>query len=355
MGWNWKNKKGSVMGSVNGAFIGDDARSHMSGYSLNKAGGMNLMRSRSLAEGQSQRAMSAMSGRYLSSHPLHHLNGNLNQLINSLTNSLIPFQSFYIIGENINQLGMNGMMGSINGLAGMPGMPGMPAMPVQPPPVQPVVAQSQSSESIAESTPDSIYTPPPTTPASTYIPPPPTPPPTQPVIIATPESTYIPPPPTPPPTQPVIAPTPESLYIPPPPTPAPLPPPVQPVVVPEPETLYLPPPPPTQPVIIATPAPLPPPVQPQSTYIPPPPPAVAAQTIDYGQCGVSRPVFQGNGDEAVLGQFPWHALILHSNGSMVCSGALVTDKRVVTSSHCVHGYFILDFSPEKRALLTDLN
>jgi len=91
-------RPGSVMGSVNGAFIGDDARSHMSGYSLNKAGGMNLMRSRSLAEGQSQRAMSAMSGRYLSSHPLHHLNG------------------------------MNGMMGSINGLAGMPGMPGIPGM-----------------------------------------------------------------------------------------------------------------------------------------------------------------------------------------------------------------------------------
>ena len=64
------------MGSVNGGFIGDDARSHVSGYSLNKGSGMNLMRSRSLAEGQSQRAMSAMSGRYLSAHGLHHINGN---------------------------------------------------------------------------------------------------------------------------------------------------------------------------------------------------------------------------------------------------------------------------------------
>ena len=61
---------GSVMGSVNGGFIPDDARSHVSGYSLNKAG-VNLARSRSLADGQSQRSMSAMSGRYLPPHGLH--------------------------------------------------------------------------------------------------------------------------------------------------------------------------------------------------------------------------------------------------------------------------------------------
>ena len=57
---------GSVMGSVNGGFIPDDLRSHVSGYSLGKAG-VNLVRSRSLADGQSQRSMSALSshGRYL--------------------------------------------------------------------------------------------------------------------------------------------------------------------------------------------------------------------------------------------------------------------------------------------------
>lgn len=76
------------MGSVNGGFIGDDARSQVSGYSLNKGSGMNLMRSRSLAEGQTQRAMSAMSGRYLSSHGLHPMNGNSHSLIRLIARSL---------------------------------------------------------------------------------------------------------------------------------------------------------------------------------------------------------------------------------------------------------------------------
>lgn len=62
------------MGSVNGGFIPDDARSHVSSYSMHansKGQPVNLVRSRSLADGQSQRSMSQMSGRYLPSHGLH--------------------------------------------------------------------------------------------------------------------------------------------------------------------------------------------------------------------------------------------------------------------------------------------
>ena len=53
------------MGSVNGGFIGDDSRSHVSGYSMNKASvngsGVNLIRTRSLVDGQG-RSISALSG-----------------------------------------------------------------------------------------------------------------------------------------------------------------------------------------------------------------------------------------------------------------------------------------------------
>jgi len=222
--------------------------------------------------------------------------------------------------------------------AGMP-MPGMSVKPAtpSPPPVQPVVvpSPSQSAPSIVKcrqdqqclpqhlcSTSTPQYSPQQLTtcrnPSSGKIGVCCKGAPTQPVVIAEPESTYIPPPPTP---APVVIPEPESSYIPPPPTPAP-------VVIPEPETSYIPPPPTSAPVVIP---------EPESAYIPPPPPAAAAQTIDYGQCGISRPVAHGSRDEVVLGQVPWHALILLRNGSMVCSGALVTDKRVITSFHCVHG------------------
>ena len=64
------------MGSVNGGYIQDDARSHVSGYSISKAGA-NLVRSRSLADGQSQRSMSAMSGRYILTHNLHGIPINM--------------------------------------------------------------------------------------------------------------------------------------------------------------------------------------------------------------------------------------------------------------------------------------
>lgn len=103
------------------------------------------------------------------------------------------------------------------------------------------------------------------------------------------------------------------------------------MVYPAPAEEYLPPPPPTQPVVALP--------EQETYYVAPPPPAAAAQTVDYGQCGLSRPATQVGhvAGQAVLGQFPWHALIMQSNGSMTCSGALITDKMVVTSFHCVRG------------------
>ena len=80
------------MGSVNGGYIADDARSHVSGYSLNKSG--QLMRSRSLAEGQPQRAMSAMSGRYLASGlPLNAMMGTSSMGLTGLGMSAMPGMS----------------------------------------------------------------------------------------------------------------------------------------------------------------------------------------------------------------------------------------------------------------------
>ena len=87
-----------------------------------------------------------------------------------------------------------------------------------------------------------------------------------------------------------------------------------------PDTAYLPPPLP-EPVVVA----------------PEPAPPAAAQTVDVTQCGVSRPLTATNDGSAVLGEYPWHALILQANGSLTCSGALVTDKMVLTSFHCVRG------------------
>ncbi|EFX85180.1 hypothetical protein DAPPUDRAFT_313807 [Daphnia pulex] len=125
--------------------------------------------------------------------------------------------------------------------------------------------------------------------------------------------------------------------------PPPPPPTVQPVVVAPPDLSYLPPPPPPAVTILPPPPPpvtiLPPPVQPvvDQSYVPPPPPVPAAQVLD-NQCGISRPMSQllGTG-EAAPGEFPWHAMVAHVNGSMTCSGALIGQKFVATSFHCVQG------------------
>ena len=102
-----------------------------------------------------------------------------------------------------------------------------------------------------------------------------------------------------------------------------MPPPPPPAIAPPPVTIL--PPPPVQPVLV------------EQTYVPPPPPPAASQVLD-NQCGISRPVSQllGNG-EAALGEFPWHAMVAHVNGSMSCSGALIGQKFVATSFHCVQG------------------
>lgn len=107
--------KGSVMGSVNGGFIADDARSHVSGYSMNKSanGGVNLLRSRSLIDGPTQRSVSAMSGRGPSYLPpgLHHgMSGAMGHHLSAM---------------GLGPLGMAGMGGSMNAMAGLPTLSGM--------------------------------------------------------------------------------------------------------------------------------------------------------------------------------------------------------------------------------------
>lgn len=108
---------GSVMGSVNGGFIADDARSHVSGYSVNKsANGANLLRSRSLIDGQAQRSVSAMSGRGASYLPpgLHHSGmGPMGHPLSGLH------------GLGLSPLGMAGLSGSMSAMAGLPTLSGM--------------------------------------------------------------------------------------------------------------------------------------------------------------------------------------------------------------------------------------
>lgn len=100
------------MGSVNGAFVADDARSHVSGYSMNKsAAAGNLIRSRSLIDGQSARSVSAMSGRGGAYLPpaMHH--AGLGQHLG--------------MGMGLGGLAMPGLGGSMNAMAGLPTLTGM--------------------------------------------------------------------------------------------------------------------------------------------------------------------------------------------------------------------------------------
>lgn len=97
------------MGSVNGGYIADDARSHVSGYSMNKASG-NLMRSRSLIDAQSQRSVSALSGRggaYLPPAMHSGLGAHLG------------------LGMGLGGLAMPGLGGSMSAMAGLPPLSGM--------------------------------------------------------------------------------------------------------------------------------------------------------------------------------------------------------------------------------------
>lgn len=101
------------MGSVNGAFIPDDARSHVSGYSMNKSGAAgNLIRSRSLIDGQSARSVSALSGRGGTYLPpaMHH--SGLGPHLGGL-------------GMGLGGLAMPGLGGSMNAMAGLPTLTGM--------------------------------------------------------------------------------------------------------------------------------------------------------------------------------------------------------------------------------------
>lgn len=52
-------------------------------------------------------------------------------------------------------------------------------------------------------------------------------------------------------------------------------------------------------------------------------------------CQVSRPNGD-NGIETGFGEFPWQAqIILSSDQSALCSGAILSDKAIVTSAHCL--------------------
>ena len=106
-------RPGSVMGgATNGGFIPDDARSHASGYSMNKAGGVNLLRTRSLVDGQVQppggRSVSALSGRGPTYLPpgLHH-----------------QFSGAGLSG--LSGLNMAGLTGSMGAMAGLPTLSGL--------------------------------------------------------------------------------------------------------------------------------------------------------------------------------------------------------------------------------------
>ncbi len=67
------------------------------------------------------------------------------------------------------------------------------------------------------------------------------------------------------------------------------------------------------------------------------PPQVASQTAaaSFDECGVSRPLTATNSALAVLGELPWQALIVKEGGVMSCSGALISDRFVLTVAHCV--------------------
>lgn len=118
---------GSVMGSVNGGFIGDDSRSHVSGYSMNKASvngsGVNLIRTRSLVDGQGQqqqqqRSISALSGRGATYLPpgLHH-------------SSLGAMGHHHLAGLGLGLGGLNmGPLGGSMNMAGLPTLSGLGAL-----------------------------------------------------------------------------------------------------------------------------------------------------------------------------------------------------------------------------------
>ena len=106
------------MGSVNGGFVADDARSHVSGYSVNKSGnGVNLLRSRSLIDGQAQRSVSALSGRggaYLPPGLHHGMSSAMGHHLSGLHGM-----------GGLGPLGMAGLSGSMSAMAGLPTLTGM--------------------------------------------------------------------------------------------------------------------------------------------------------------------------------------------------------------------------------------
>lgn len=106
------------MGSVNGGFIGDDARSHVSGYSVKPgSAGANLLRSRSLIDAQAaHRSVSALSGRGGSYLPPGIHPGGMAGLGHPLSG---------LHGMGLGHLGMAGLSGSMGAMAGLPTLSGM--------------------------------------------------------------------------------------------------------------------------------------------------------------------------------------------------------------------------------------
>jgi hypothetical protein len=80
----------------------------------------------------------------------------------------------------------------------------------------------------------------------------------------------------------------------------------------------------------------------QTPLVPPQYPQLSQQANPGQLCGVRRVTqfsgLQGEDGQSVPGEFPWLALVsLPSNASRLCAGALISDKAVLTSAHCVQG------------------
>ncbi|XP_020715538.1 chymotrypsinogen A-like [Ceratitis capitata] len=57
--------------------------------------------------------------------------------------------------------------------------------------------------------------------------------------------------------------------------------------------------------------------------------------LNKNKCGCISDTRIGNGVNAVLGEFPWMAILLYANRTPFCGGSIITDRYILTAAHCI--------------------
>lgn len=57
--------------------------------------------------------------------------------------------------------------------------------------------------------------------------------------------------------------------------------------------------------------------------------------LNKNKCGCISDTRIGNGVNAILGEFPWMAILLYANRTPFCGGSIITDRYILTAAHCI--------------------